>query len=85
MFILQQAYEVPQNFKRLLGPKLRRLVLQGKLERVSDLFLSLSHLIVNICMLIYLSRKKTDIHTFNWILLKGTNLLPSIGCCFLVY
>lgn len=33
---IEQVYEVPQNFKRLLGPKLRRLVLQGKLERVGN-------------------------------------------------
>ncbi|KAK6125052.1 hypothetical protein DH2020_041230 [Rehmannia glutinosa] len=31
---LEQKYEVPQNFRRQLSSKLRRLVLQGKLEKV---------------------------------------------------
>ncbi|KAL0354525.1 UNVERIFIED_CONTAM: Telomere repeat-binding factor 4 [Sesamum radiatum] len=31
---IEQKYEVPQNFRRLLSSKLRKLVLQGKLEKV---------------------------------------------------
>ncbi|XP_034209901.1 telomere repeat-binding factor 4 isoform X2 [Prunus dulcis] len=36
--ILQQRHEVPvpPNFRRLLGPRLRRLVSQGKLEKVQN-------------------------------------------------
>lgn len=32
---LQQRQEVPQNFRRLLTSRLRRLVSQGKLEKVN--------------------------------------------------
>ncbi|MCD7446802.1 hypothetical protein HAX54_016896 [Datura stramonium] len=35
---IEQQHEVPQNFRRLLGSKLRRLVLQGKLERVQNCY-----------------------------------------------
>ncbi|KAI3455589.1 hypothetical protein Pfo_012252 [Paulownia fortunei] len=31
---IEKKYEMPQNFRRLLSSKLRRLVLQGKLEKV---------------------------------------------------
>ncbi|XP_057474512.1 single myb histone 4-like [Actinidia eriantha] len=33
---IEQKHEVPQNFRRLLSSKLRRLVLQGKLEKVQN-------------------------------------------------
>lgn len=35
---LQQRQEVPQNFRRLLTSRLRRLVSQGKLEKVQDCY-----------------------------------------------
>lgn len=37
--MMQQRHEVPQNFRRQLSSKLRRLVSQGKLEKVNDLFI----------------------------------------------
>ncbi|CAN7035248.1 unnamed protein product [Brassica rapa subsp. trilocularis] len=36
-FIVQKGHEVPPNFKRILGSRLRRLASQGKLEKVSQL------------------------------------------------
>ncbi|XP_015576140.1 telomere repeat-binding factor 4 [Ricinus communis] len=33
---IEQRHEVPQNFRRLLGSRLRRLVSQGKLEKVQN-------------------------------------------------
>ncbi|KAL0694724.1 hypothetical protein Bca4012_061904 [Brassica carinata] len=36
-FIEQKMYEVPEQFKRVLGSRLRRLAAQGKLEKVSQL------------------------------------------------
>ncbi|KAL3528608.1 hypothetical protein ACH5RR_007930 [Cinchona calisaya] len=35
---IEQRHEVPQNFRRLLTSKLRRLVLQGKLVKVQNCF-----------------------------------------------
>ncbi|XP_057978503.1 telomere repeat-binding factor 4-like isoform X2 [Malania oleifera] len=35
---IEQRHEVPQNFRRLLSSKLRRLVSQGKLEKVQNCF-----------------------------------------------
>ncbi|XP_022891332.1 telomere repeat-binding factor 4-like [Olea europaea var. sylvestris] len=35
---IEQKHEVPQNFRRLLSSKLRRLVLQGKLEKVHNCY-----------------------------------------------
>ncbi|XP_009795175.1 telomere repeat-binding factor 4 [Nicotiana tabacum] len=35
---IEQRHEVPQNFRRLLSSKLRRLVLKGKLERVQNCY-----------------------------------------------
>ena len=36
IYVMQQRLEVPQHFRRLLSSKLRRLVAQGKLEKVID-------------------------------------------------
>ncbi|KAG8380113.1 hypothetical protein BUALT_Bualt07G0159900 [Buddleja alternifolia] len=36
MRFIEQKYKVPQNFRRLLTSKLRRLVLQGKLDKVKN-------------------------------------------------
>ncbi|CAH8381172.1 unnamed protein product [Eruca vesicaria subsp. sativa] len=36
-FIEQKMYEVPEQFKRVLGSRLRRLAAQGKLDKVSQL------------------------------------------------
>ncbi|KAL2462552.1 Telomere repeat-binding factor 5 [Forsythia ovata] len=35
---IEQKHEVPPNFRRLLSSKLRRLVLQGKLEKVQNCY-----------------------------------------------
>ncbi|XP_065869245.1 telomere repeat-binding factor 4-like isoform X2 [Euphorbia lathyris] len=35
---IEQRHEVPQNFRRLLGSRLRRLVSQGKLEKVQNCY-----------------------------------------------
>lgn len=35
---IEQRHKVPQNFRRLLSSKLRRLVLKGKLEKVRNCF-----------------------------------------------
>ncbi|KAA8541665.1 hypothetical protein F0562_022817 [Nyssa sinensis] len=35
---IEQRHEVPPNFRRLLSSKLRRLVLQGKLEKVQNCY-----------------------------------------------
>ncbi|XP_052176009.1 telomere repeat-binding factor 4-like [Diospyros lotus] len=35
---IEQKHEVPPNFRRLLSPRLRRLVLQGKLEKVQNCY-----------------------------------------------
>ncbi|XP_059303070.1 telomere repeat-binding factor 4-like [Lycium ferocissimum] len=35
---IEQRHEVPQNFRKLLSSKLRRLVLQGKLEKVQNCY-----------------------------------------------
>ncbi|OVA08404.1 SANT/Myb domain [Macleaya cordata] len=35
---IEQRHEVPQNFRRLLSSKLRRLVAQGKLEKVQNCY-----------------------------------------------
>ncbi|KAL2516370.1 Telomere repeat-binding factor 5 [Forsythia ovata] len=35
---IEQNYKVPQNFRKILSSKLRRLVLQGKLDKVQDCY-----------------------------------------------
>lgn len=41
LYVLQQRQEVPQNFKRALSSRLRRLVQQDKLEKVILYFVAL--------------------------------------------
>lgn len=47
MQIMQQRHEVPANFRRLLGTRLRRLVAQEKLEKVCFCLFSLPFLLVS--------------------------------------
>ncbi|KAJ0247894.1 Telomere repeat-binding factor 4 [Hirschfeldia incana] len=37
-FIVQKGHEVPPNFKRILGSRLRRLASQGKLEKTQNFY-----------------------------------------------
>ena len=45
-YFMQQRHEVPQNFRRLLSSKLRRLVAQNKIERVNSCSKCQSHFLI---------------------------------------